>query len=253
MNTSKIGALKILLTSLLVTTALAPAAFGADTAKELLQDSDRARGGISKGIAWNIKIQSFEEGDETVTAYRVRTKGDSAHAELTEPARNKGEIILFNDPTIWFFKPGIRKPVEVSSRQRLSGQAANGDIAATNYARDYVGKIVGEEAVNGEACHVLELKASSDHTTYDRIKYWISKKRKLGLKADFQTVQGKTMKTANIKYDNTITIKGKKLEFVSEVKITNPTSPKDYSVLTYTNPKVDDAPAGFFNMNNIVR
>ena len=47
--------------------------------------------------------------------------------------------MLFNDRTIWFIKPGLRKPVSISARQRLVGDAANGDIATTNYARDYDG------------------------------------------------------------------------------------------------------------------
>ena len=60
--------------------------------------------------------------------------------------------MLFNDRIIWFVKPGLRRPVSISARQRLSGDAANGDIASTNYARDYEGTLAGEEAVNGEPC-----------------------------------------------------------------------------------------------------
>ena len=40
--------------------------------------------------------------------------------------------------------------MSISARQRLTGLAANGDIASTNYARDYEGTIVGEEVVDGE-------------------------------------------------------------------------------------------------------
>ena len=110
----------------------------------------------------------------------MKARGDDALVEALAPARYKGEIMLFNDRTIWFVKPGLRKPVSISARQRLTGLAANGDIASTNYARDYEGTIVGEEAVDGDPAWKLELKARAKNVTYDRIRSWISKKRRLG-------------------------------------------------------------------------
>lgn len=222
--------------------------------KRLLEDSDRARGGVAKGVAWKVKLETTEDGDTSTMVYNVRAKGNNAHVETVEPARSKGEVMLFNDRTIWFFKPTLKKPVALSARQKLSGQAANGDIASTNYARDYSGKISGEEKVDGEDCYVLDLKAVGENTTYDGIKYWISKKKKLGMKAEYLSLQGKVLKVGYLKYGNTLKDEGgKKVDFISELKIVDATNPKNVSVMTYTNPKTNNSPASLFNVNNLLR
>lgn len=228
-------------------------AFAAPNPKDLLEESDRARGGLKKGVAWKVKLDSTDDGETSSTTYNVRAKGNNANVETIEPARSKGEVMLFNDRTIWFFKPTLKKPVALSARQKLSGQAANGDIASTNYARDYEGKVIGEEKAEGEDCYVLELKAVGDNTTYDGIKYWISKKKKLGIKAEYLSLQGKVLKTGIAKYGNTITVDGKKTDFISELKIVDATNPKNFSVMTYTNPKPNNSPASIFNVNNLLR
>ena len=94
---------------------------------------------MGQGITWNVTVQATEDGDTTTRTFLVKARGDDALVESLAPPRYKGEIMLFNDRTIWFVKPGLRKPVSISARQRLSGLAANGDIASTNYARDYDG------------------------------------------------------------------------------------------------------------------
>ncbi|MBC7530781.1 MAG: outer membrane lipoprotein-sorting protein [Oligoflexus sp.] len=228
-------------------------AFAAEDPKQLLEESDRARGASKKGVSWKVKLDTTEDGDTSSTTYKVRSVMNNANVEVVEPARSKGEVLLFNDRTIWFYKPSLKKPVAISARQKLSGQAANGDIASTNYARDYSGKIVGEEKVNGEDCYVLELKSVGENTTYDGIKYWISKKKKLGIKADFLSLQGKSLKTAEFKYANALTADGKKIDFVSEMKVVDAQNKDNFSVMTYTSPKVESAPASIFNVNNLLR
>ena len=107
-------------------------------AVDLLSDSDRARGSaaVADGISWEVAVESNDGSAQNVVTYALKVKGSDALAEAIAPARNKGETMLFNDRNIWFFKPGLKKPVAISPRQKLMGQAANGDIASTNYARD---------------------------------------------------------------------------------------------------------------------
>lgn len=228
-------------------------AFAAEDPKAILAEADRARGASQSGVSWQVKLESVEDSDTTATTYKVRAMGSNAHVETLEPARSKGEIFLFNDRTIWFYKPSLKKPVAISARQKLSGQAANGDIASTNYARDYVGKVVGSEKVAGDDCYVLELKSIGENTTYDGIKYWVSKKKKLGLKAEFLSLQGKVLKIAEFKYGNTMKIKGKKIDFVSTMKLTDANNKKNYSTMSYSNPAEEKVPAALFNSNNLLR
>ena len=120
---------------------------------------------------------------------------------------------------MWLTRPGLSKPIPISPRQRMSGQASNGDIAATNYAGDYDAELSGNETVDSEACHVLELRARHKRATYDRIRYWVSVKRVVAVKAEFYSLSGKLLKTARFEYDNAIEYEGKRIPFVSKMTI----------------------------------
>jgi hypothetical protein len=120
---------------------------------------------------------------------------------------------------MWLTKPGLSKPIPISPRQRMSGQASNGDIAATNYAGDYDAEMSSEETIDGEPCHVLELTAKHKRTTYDRIRYWVSVKGETAIKAEFYSLSGKLLKTARFEYGNTIEYDGKRIPFVSKMLI----------------------------------
>jgi hypothetical protein len=230
-----------------------PLLASATSAEKLLESSDRARGGVAKGVVWEAELVSIEEGDTTQRNFTVKVKGNNALVEITSPPRNRGEKFLFNDLVMWFHKPSLRKPVTVSSRQRNSGQASNGDIANIQYARDYSGAIIGSEKINNEDTWVLSLKAKSKEVTYDQIKYWISKKSLLGVKAEFLTLQGKPFKNAIFEYGNSITSGGKKEPFISKMIITDSEFPQNKSILNYKEPQAKELSDSLFNVNNLTR
>jgi outer membrane lipoprotein-sorting protein len=223
------------------------------TALELLKSADRARGGVGQGITWNVTVEATEDEDTTTRTFLVKARGDDALVESLAPPRYKGEVMLFNDRTIWFVKPGLRKPVSISARQRLSGLAANGDIASTNYARDYDAVIAGEEDVDGEATWRLELKAKAKNVTYDRIRSWISKKRRLGVKAEFLTVGGNVFKTAAFEYGNRLMGAEGDFEFISRMIIRDAGGSGAVTRLTYAQPRSEAHAPSMFNINNVVR
>lgn len=236
-----------------VVIALVAPSASADLAEDLLKASDRARGSLEKGITWDSEVQTFEDGEKSVRQFKVRAKGSNAYVEAIEPARNRGEIYLFNDRTMWFFKPSLKKPVSISARQKLTGQAANGDIASTHYARDYTPTLEKTETINGQKVHVLMLKAKADNLTYDRIRYWISEKTRRAEKAEFLTLQGKPFKRATLKYQNKITVDGKPLDFVSEMTITDAQFEKNKSVIIYRKPRFEEHSDRLFSVNNLKR
>lgn len=223
------------------------------SAADLLKASDRARGGVNQGVSWEAELISLEEGEKSERKFTVKAKGVNALVSIHSPARNKGEKFLFNDLTMWFHKPSLRKPVSVSARQRNSGQAANGDIATTQYSRDYVGTLKGSEKVDGSDVWVLELKAKSKNVTYDQIKYYISKKTNLGMKAEFLTLQGTPFKRAIFEYNNKIKSAGKLEPFISKMIITDATFPENKSTIIYNSPEAQDMPESLFNVNNLSR
>lgn len=199
---------------------LSLSAVAAPDAQTLLQHADRARGGGLPGIVWEIKLVS-RDGDKVSDEQRleVRAVDDASVAETLEPARFRGSKLLQVGRNMWLTRPGLSKPIPISPRQRMSGQASNGDIAATNYAADYEAQLAGEEAVDGEPCHILELAAKHKRATYDRVRYWVSAMRGVGVKAEFYSVSGKLLKTARFDYGNTIEHEGRRIPFVSRMTI----------------------------------
>jgi len=199
---------------------LGNSALAAPDAHSILKDSDQARGGGLPGIEWEIRLAS-RDGDRLDEPQRILVKAvdNSSVAETQEPVRFKGSKLLQVERNMWLTRPGLSKPIPISPRQRMSGQASNGDIAATNYAGDYDAQMNGTETLDGEACYVLDLSAKHKRTTYDRIRYWVSVRRVVGLKAEFYSVSGKLLKTARFEYGNTIEHEGKRIPFVSKMVI----------------------------------
>jgi len=205
---------------LCVSLLMSAAAMAAPDAQLLVKHADRARGGGLPGIVWDIRLQS-RDGDKVADEQhlQVRAVDDASVAEVLEPLRSKGTKILQVEHNMWLTRPGLSKPIPISPRQRMSGQASNGDIAATNYATDYEAKLVSEEKQDGELCYVLDLTALHKRTTYDHIRYWVSVAHEVAIKAEFYSISGKLLKTALFSYDNTIQFSGKSIPFVSSMVI----------------------------------
>jgi hypothetical protein len=220
--------------------------------KEMLQKSDEARGNY-EGIQWDIAMDSIENGRDQHRELRVVAKGYNSLINTLAPGNVKGQRLLMQDRNMWFAKPGLSKAVPISPRQKLMGTAANGDIASTNYAGDY--KIVSTEAgrVNKESCIVMNLQAIDNRATYDKIKYWISKNRLVGLKAEFYTVSGKMFKTATFEYENSITVNDQPREFISKMTITSAIIKEDVTVIKYSKPVLKKVSDAVFNLNLLTK
>jgi outer membrane lipoprotein-sorting protein len=225
----------------------------ADLAAELLKTSDRGRGGLEEGLEWVANIETSENGDTSNREFLIKAKKHDAFVEALKPAKNKGEVYLFNDRQMWFYKPSLKKPVSISARQKLTGQAANGDIASTHYARDYNATLEKTEEISGVKHYVLLLKAKTKNLTYDQIRYWISDKTKLATKVEFLTLQGKAFKIGTLQYNNVLTLGGKNIAFVSQLTIMDAKFNQNKSVITYNKPKVVEHSTAIFNVNNVTR
>jgi len=128
--------------------------------------------------------------------YRVLSKGNDETVVLTmEPVSERGQILLMSGRNLWVFLPSVSQPVRLSLAQRLTGEVANGDLARANFQGDYTPNYAGQVELNGEAAHVLDLKAVDDGVTYARVKYWIRVSDNRPLKAEFYAVSGRLLKT----------------------------------------------------------
>ena len=241
--------------SVLSLAGLAAFSAGADelTPYQILQEADKARGNLG-GIVWDVGIESVENGRDTAMTFNVQARAFDIIAQTVAPPKNKGNKILMLKGNMWFYKLDLSKPTPISQRQKLSGNAAYGDIAATNYAEDYDPTALPDEVVDGEECYVFNLAAKSKKTTYDKITYWVSKKRLVGVKADYYTVSGKKFKSSTMEYNNEVEGEGgKKQAFISKMVIADAITEGNQTTMTFAHPVFKEIPSSVFDLNLLVK
>jgi outer membrane lipoprotein-sorting protein len=245
----KCGLLALILTSLLFAGKVQ-----ADMATEdILRAADEARGNVA-GIAWEVTVESTENQRVTDTlVYDIKARGFDISGTSLAPPKYRGNKLLMLNTSMWFYKSGLSKPVPISQRQKLMGDAAYGDIAATNYAESYEATALPDESVDGEDCYVFDLTAKSEKTTYDQIKYWVSKQRLVGIKAEYFTVSGKKFKSATMEYDNLVNLDGRRRPFISRITMQNELMSGAVTYLSLRNPHVGRLGDYLFDLNLFMR
>ena len=218
--------------------------------KAILQRCDHARGNIS-GVTWDLKVEAKKGTKISYRHLRVRSKSYDVIAETLSPARRRGQMLILRNGNMWFYKPGLSKPIPVSKRQKLLGLANNGDIASTNYAENYQVLRQERESLEGEPCFVFSMEAKTSKATYKFIKYWVSIQRLVGIKVEFYTARGsKLLKSARIEYQNHIaSSRGKLQPFISRMIIHDELMSANTTVLNFSSPLLKPIPAAAFNLN----
>jgi len=233
--------------------AIAAAAHASLSPHEILKAADEARGNVA-GVSWQVTIQSTQNSEILDSmSYDIKARGFDVSGLSLAPPKYRGQKLLMLGTGMWFYKPGLSKPVPISQRQKLLGDAAYGDIASTNYAEDYEATQLPDETVEGEDCYVFDLKAKSDKTTYDRIKYWVSKNRLLGVMAEYYTVSGKKFKASTMDYNNLVKLDGQAHPFISRITFRSTLMNGDVTYLDLTNPQIAPLPDYVFDLNLFMR
>lgn len=222
------------------------------TTQEILRKADQSRGNLA-GITWKVVLAHAAETRTETMTFDVKARGFDILAETLAPPKDRGNKVLMVNGNMWFHKPGLSKPVPISQRQRLMGNAAFGDIAATNYADDYEATLLGEESVKGEVSYVFDLKAKDNRAAYDRIKYWISKERVVGVKAEYFTVSGKRFKSATMESANTVRIDGDVRLFISKITAYDELLSSNVTTLDLTRPTFRKLASYIFDVNLLIK
>ncbi len=119
-------------------------------------------------------------------------------ARYIDPPRDAGKMVLLGH-VLWFYDPASKDSVRISPQQRLTGQAAIGDVLTVNLAADYTASLVGEETVEDaehkkRQCFHLDMKAASDTATYNHVEYWVEEGTYEPIKARFYADSGRLLK-----------------------------------------------------------
>ncbi len=170
-------------------------------ARDLLRKADEIRF-PREAYQVDVSIVTSSQGKATdAYRYRVLSKGnENTLILLTEPAAERGQVMLMKERELWVYLPSVSQPVRLSLSQRLTGQVANGDLARANFAGDYAPRILRTEDIDGEPHHVLELTAVDRGVTYQRVLYWVRKRDNFPMRAEFYSTSGRLLKTC--RYEN---------------------------------------------------
>lgn len=219
----------------------------------ILRAADAARGNVG-GMAWEVAIESHD-GDRARDSmvYEIKVRSFNIAGTSLAPAKYRGNKILMLNTSMWFYKPGLSKPVPVSQRQKLLGEAAYGDIAATNYADNYSATRLPDENIDGDPCYVFDLRARDDKLTYDRIVYWVSKQRQTGIRADYYTVSGKKFKSAAMDYQNSVRLDGQVRPFLSRITLRGELINGSVTYLNLSKPRIGPVADYVFDLNLFMR
>ena len=212
-------------------------------ARSIVEKADQVRF-PSEGFQVDIDIANTQSGQTTETRrYRVLSKGNSNTVVMvTEPASERGQIILMKGRDLWIFMPDVSQPIRLALSQRLTGQVANGDLARANFAADYNPKILRSETIGNESYHVLELSAVDRGVTYQRVVYWVRQKDNWPFKAEFYSLSNRLLKTC--KYENYQTMLGRSRP--TRLVMEDALKSGEQSILEYSSMKLRDLPDKVF-------
>jgi outer membrane lipoprotein-sorting protein len=144
----------------------------------------------------SVTVKDAESGKpERITKFKMLAKGRHETLLMTlSPEASRGRNLLYNALDLWVFLPSVRKPFKISLQERLTGEAANADLARANYSRDYTPSLAGIETLNGKQYYRLELTKKVDSAPYYRVTIWASTQDFSPLKAEFYAVSGRLLK-----------------------------------------------------------
>lgn len=178
----------------------------AEQAQDILKRSDLIRNPQTSFVV-NVSLKQYENNKLTdqnrvTTHSRQNANGQFLTiVHIDEPNNDRGKLLLRNDNILWFYDPKSKASVRMSPRQRLLGNASNGDVITSNFTLDYASVLAGEEAVTDgdrtiRQAWKLQLSAINDFAPYQQVELWVDKENDRPLKGKFYGNSGKLLKVA---------------------------------------------------------
>lgn len=211
------------------------------TAEEILKKAEKFRG-LSEPHTVKVKVTNLMgTAIQDESEFNVSIKDNNTSlVEQVSPASARGKKLLMIGNDLWMRTNDIKKAIRISLDQKLTGEAANGDLAKTNFYEDYTPAITEETKV----FYKLLLKAKHNQTTYSQINYYINKKDFTPFKAEFMALSGKILK--NVEYAKPDKkIKGKTV--ISKIRISDSVVKQRASILKYSHFKPQKLEEAIFN------
>ncbi len=213
------------------------------TPPEIISNADAIRN-PSQNFHLKVAVTSTDTDDQSI--FDVSIQGNTRTLIRTlSPARDKGRNMLMLEEDMWSYLPTLKRAVRVSLSQKLTGQAANGDISRMRWAEDYEATLTQETPKEW----VLHLKGKKKGLTYDQLDVWVEKDSFRPLKANYLSVTGQTLKEASYLDYKLMAGKQRPTKIVIQDAIKKSAS----SILTILEMESRDFPQSLFTQGNLSR
>src|SRR5687768_2400844 len=112
----------VLITLLLSGQAVYSQEEGDEFARSLIEKADRVRF-PQEGFEVEVAINTYAtDGEVEARRFQVLSKGnESTIVRVTEPASERGQMMLMKARDLWVFLPNVSQPVRLGLGQRLTG------------------------------------------------------------------------------------------------------------------------------------
>lgn len=237
----------LLISTFFLTTANADISI---SATELLKKAEFIRN-PQEDYTGNVSLLDLKKGKKETRTYEIQIKGRTkALVKFITPIVDKGTKLLMVEDQMWVHMPTTAKPIRISPRQRLSGNAAYGDVVRLNFTDNYTVKLKGEAKYEGKKAFILDLTSIDGKlVTYDRVEYWIDSKSQNPLKALYMTAGGKVLREGYFKkFENVLGVSRP-----TQVVLVDHLEKEHVTQLTFSNAKKADLPDLLFEKQNFGR
>ncbi len=161
----------------------------AESGDEVLKKADEVR---NPAESYQMTVET-ENQDGEKSKLEVKIKGGRKTLVKTlAPPRDKGRNLLMIGEDMWAYVPNLKRSVRIALNQKLTGEAANGDISRMRWYGDYDVKVEKEDSKGW----VLFMSANKKGLTYDKIRLWVSSKGYRPVKAEYLSLSGAVLKNA---------------------------------------------------------
>lgn len=206
---------------------------------EILRKADEVR---CPSESYFMEVEVVSQGGSDIVRLEVFTKGrDKTRVNTILPARDKGRNMVMIGEDMWAYVPNLKRAVRVALNQKLTGQAANGDVSRMRWWGDYSAKLESED----DATWVLMLNARKKGLTYEKVRAWIEKKNFRPVRAEYLSLSGMVLKKT--KFGGFRSIAGEVRP--TEIQIQDAKNPSDSSMLRILRLEAKESSDAIFNQN----
>lgn len=143
-----------------------------------------------------VELVDSKDGKTDNRSYETFIKGrDKALVKFVKPVSESGTRVLMSGSDMYVYVPTSAKPVRVSANQKLTGNAAYGDVTRLSFVGNYTATYNRTEKKGGREVIVLDLNSIAGRpVTYDKVEYHVDAKSMYPVKAIYKTRSGKAIR-----------------------------------------------------------